>query len=92
MECFAITLIFSILNTLYSQSQHTEYQARILSHIHALEQEDGIGFAGFGLEPENHRYFDYHHSEHDTIDKVHRRELEMGAIVIAMLSYLISEM
>lgn len=50
------------------------------------------GVPGFGLEPENHRYFDYHHSEHDTIDKVNGRELEMGAIVIAMLSYMLSEM
>jgi hypothetical protein len=48
--------------------------------------------AGFGLEPEIHRYFDYHHSEYDTIDKVNPRELEMGAIVIATLSYLLSEM
>ena len=37
------------------------------------------------------RYFDYHHSDHDTIDKVHPRELEMGAIVEAILCYLISE-
>jgi hypothetical protein len=49
------------------------------------------GVPGFGLLPENHRYFDYHHSDHDTIDKVHQRELEMGAIVEAVLCYLISE-
>ncbi|MER3524958.1 MAG: peptidase M28 family protein [Ignavibacteria bacterium] len=49
------------------------------------------GVAGFGLVPENHRYFDYHHSDNDTIDKVHPRELEMGAIVEALLCYLISE-
>ncbi|MCZ6776194.1 MAG: M20/M25/M40 family metallo-hydrolase [Ignavibacteria bacterium] len=49
------------------------------------------GVPGFGLLPENHRYFDYHHSDHDTIDKVHPRELEMGAIVEAILCYLISE-
>ncbi|MGA9115877.1 MAG: M20/M25/M40 family metallo-hydrolase, partial [Bacteroidota bacterium] len=49
------------------------------------------GTAGFGLLVESHRYFDYQHSEHDTIDKVHPRELEMGAIVEALLAYLISE-
>lgn len=49
------------------------------------------GVPGFGLVPDNHRYFDYHHSDNDTIDKVHPRELEMGAIVMALLSYLISE-
>jgi hypothetical protein len=37
------------------------------------------------------QYFDYHHSDNDTIDKVHPRELEMGAIVEALLCYLISE-
>ena len=49
------------------------------------------GVAGFGLIVENHRYFDYHHSANDTLDKVNPRELEMGAIVEAMLCYLISE-
>ncbi len=49
------------------------------------------GVPGFGLVPENHRYFDYHHSDNDTIDKVNPRELEMGAIVAALLGYLISE-
>lgn len=49
------------------------------------------GVPGFGLVPDNHRYFDYHHSDNDTIDKVHPRELEMGAIVEALLCWLISE-
>lgn len=49
------------------------------------------GVPGIGIDPENHRYFDYHHSANDTIDKVHPRELEMGAIAIALLSYLIAE-
>ena len=49
------------------------------------------GVAGVGLLVENHRYFDYHHSDNDTIDKVNPRELEMGAIVEALLCYLISE-
>lgn len=49
------------------------------------------GAAGFGLDVETHRYFDYHHSDNDTFDKVHPREIEMGAIVEALLCYLISE-
>lgn len=49
------------------------------------------GVVGFGLEVENHRYFDYHHSANDTIDKVNPRELELGAIAEALLCYLISE-
>ena len=49
------------------------------------------GVPGFGLGVETHRYFDVHHSDNDTIDKVNPRELEMGAIVEALLCYLISE-
>lgn len=49
------------------------------------------GVPGFGLDVEDYRYFDYHHSDNDTIDKVHPRELEMGAIVEALLCYLIAE-
>jgi len=49
------------------------------------------GVPGFGLHPENHRYFDYHHSDNDTIDKVNPRELEMGAIVEALFCYLVAQ-
>jgi len=45
----------------------------------------------FGLEPESQRYFDYHHSDKDTIDKVNPRELELGALSMATLAWLISE-
>lgn len=50
-----------------------------------------MGTALFGLEVEMQRYFDYHHSAKDTIDKVHPRELELGAISMAILAWLISE-
>lgn len=45
----------------------------------------------FGLRPDNQRYFDYHHSMKDTIDKVNPRELEFGAMAMAVLAWLISE-
>lgn len=45
----------------------------------------------FGLEPDNQRYFDYHHSALDTLDKVHPRELELGAIAMAILARLLSD-
>jgi carboxypeptidase Q len=50
-----------------------------------------LGAVVFGLEPESQRYFDYHHSDKDTIDKVNPRELELGAMSMAMLVWLISE-
>jgi hypothetical protein len=43
------------------------------------------------LNVESHRYFDYHHSESDTLDKVNERELELGAAAVALLAYLIAE-
>jgi carboxypeptidase Q len=49
------------------------------------------GVPGFGLDVETHRYFDYHHSDNDTIDKVNPRELELGAVVQALMCYLIVE-
>ncbi len=48
------------------------------------------GVPGFGLDPETHRYFDYHHSDNDTPDRVNPRELEMGAIAMALLSFMIA--
>ena len=49
------------------------------------------GVPGFGLDPENHRYFDYHHSDKDTPDKVNPRELEMGAVAEALLAFIIAQ-
>jgi carboxypeptidase Q len=49
------------------------------------------GVPGFGLNVDNQRYFDYHHSDNDTIDTVNERELELGAIAMAIMSYMIAE-
>lgn len=43
------------------------------------------------LRPDSQRYFDYHHTEIDTFDKVHPRELQMGAATMASIIYLLSE-
>jgi hypothetical protein len=44
-----------------------------------------------GLQPDSQRYFDYHHTEIDTFDKIHKRELHLGAAAVASLAYLLSE-
>jgi len=41
-----------------------------------------------GLRPDSQRYFDYHHADSDTFDKVNRRELELGSAAIAALMYM----
>jgi len=49
------------------------------------------GVPQIGLRPEGQRYFDYHHSDNDTIDKVNERELELGAIALAILAYALAQ-
>ncbi|WP_438480123.1 M20/M25/M40 family metallo-hydrolase [Oleiharenicola lentus] len=44
-----------------------------------------------GLIPDSQRYFDYHHTTIDTIDKVNKRELELGAAAMAALVYLVDQ-
>lgn len=48
-----------------------------------------LGVPLFGYLPDSQRYFDYHHTQEDTFDKVSKRELELGAAAMAALIYLI---
>jgi len=45
----------------------------------------------FGLIPDSQRYMDLHHTANDTFDKVHIRELHLGASVMGMLCWWLSE-
>ncbi|MBS1489168.1 MAG: M20/M25/M40 family metallo-hydrolase [Bacteroidetes bacterium] len=49
------------------------------------------GTALIDFSPDTQRYFDYHHTPEDTIDKVSPRELEMGAAAMAALVFLIDK-
>ena len=49
------------------------------------------GAAVIGLNVDIQRYFDYHHSDSDTIDKVNERELALGAAAMAILAYVIAQ-
>ncbi len=44
-----------------------------------------------GYLPDSQRYFSYHHTPHDTIDKVDKRELELGSASMAALVYLLDQ-
>ncbi|MCJ7679808.1 MAG: M20/M25/M40 family metallo-hydrolase [Candidatus Aminicenantes bacterium] len=44
-----------------------------------------------GLIPDSQRYFDVHHSALDTIETVNSRELEMGAVAMALLAYILAQ-
>jgi hypothetical protein len=43
------------------------------------------------LRPDSQRYFDYHHSRADVLENVNKRELEMGAVNMAALIYLVDK-
>lgn len=44
-----------------------------------------------GLSPDSQRYFDYHHTRNDVFENVNKRELELGAINMAALIYLVDK-
>lgn len=50
-----------------------------------------IGTALAGLTPDSQRYFDVHHAATDVFESVSKRELQLGAGVMAALVYLVSE-
>jgi len=51
--------------------------------------QDGVPLVG--LYPDPQRYFDLHHSRADTLDRVNRRELHLGAAALAALLYLVAD-
>jgi carboxypeptidase Q len=50
-----------------------------------------LGTAVAGLQPDSQRYFDYHHAANDTFETVNKRELELGAVNMAALIYLVDK-
>lgn len=44
-----------------------------------------------GLSPDSQRYFDVHHARNDVFENVNKRELELGAINMAALIYLVDK-
>jgi hypothetical protein len=44
-----------------------------------------------GLQPDSQRYFDVHHSRADVFEAVNKRELELGAINMAALVYMVDK-
>jgi hypothetical protein len=43
------------------------------------------------LEPDSQRYFEYHHARNDVFANVNKRELEMGAVCMTALIYLVDK-
>ncbi|MBM4171525.1 MAG: M20/M25/M40 family metallo-hydrolase [Ignavibacteria bacterium] len=47
--------------------------------------------AWFGFVPDDQRYMDVHHSDNDTFESVHPREMQLGTAAMAIMVYLLSE-
>lgn len=50
-----------------------------------------MGIPAAELVPDPQRYFDIHHTEEDTFEKVNRRELLLGATVMTQLIYMVDK-
>jgi hypothetical protein len=50
-----------------------------------------VGAALAGLSPDSQRYFDVHHARSDVFEAVNKRELELGAVNMAALIYLVDK-
>jgi hypothetical protein len=57
--------------------------------IGPLNKTQGTPMAG--LQPDSQRYFDYHHARNDTFEAVNKRELDLGALNMAALIYLVDK-
>lgn len=53
--------------------------------------ETKLGSVVGELRPDSQRYFDYHHSRSDVLEVVNKRELELGALNMAALVYLVDK-
>ncbi|MFN5135954.1 MAG: M20/M25/M40 family metallo-hydrolase [Chitinophagaceae bacterium] len=50
-----------------------------------------LGTVLCGLRPDSQRYFDYHHAANDVFESVSKRELELGALNMVFLLYVIDQ-
>jgi Zn-dependent M28 family amino/carboxypeptidase len=77
--------------------------APLLARVGATEMGEGHGGADIspmraggvpllGLRQDVSRYFDYHHTPADTLDKVDRAELLQNAAALAVMAYALAEM
>ena len=57
--------------------------------IGPLNRTQGTPLAG--LIPDSQRYFDLHHARNDTFEAVNKRELDLGAVNMAALIYLVDK-
>ena len=57
-----------------------------------IEPLIGAGVPGFGLRTVGTHYFDWHHSNADTFDKVDPGDFRQRAATLAVMSYVLADM
>jgi len=50
------------------------------------------GVPGLGLSMDSSTYFDYHHSEADTLDKIRPEDLRRDIAAVAVMAYVVADM
>lgn len=84
---------FAILKTILSAMPATGAGRLIKGYGGAdISPMRGAGVLQVGYLPDSQRYFKYHHTRIDTIDKISPRELELGTAAIASLAYAVAEL
>ncbi len=83
---------------------HAQQIAELLKPLRAMEVKEGFsgadlipmirsaGVVGVGHWVEGEKYFDIHHTEADTIDKVDPKELAENVAAVAVFAYVAAEM
>ncbi|HMU08314.1 MAG TPA: M20/M25/M40 family metallo-hydrolase, partial [Kaistella sp.] len=56
-----------------------------------IEPMEKLGVPLAELVPDSQRYFDIHHTEEDTFEKVNRRELLLGAVAMGQMIYMVDK-
>ena len=56
---------------------------------HELNQ---VGVPGFGHRTVGLRYFEWHHSEADTLDKIDPKEFRLNVASLAVMAYVLADM
>jgi carboxypeptidase Q len=50
------------------------------------------GVPGMGLEVEGSKYFWYHHTDTDTVDKLDPREVALCTAALAIMAYVVADL
>jgi len=85
-------------DALTALEEKTKSLARVNANRFSTEAETGAdtspltdaGVIGFGFVPDPLRYFDYHHSPADTLDKIDPKELAQDSAAVAALAWILA--